>query len=171
MKKLQNILEDQFSKYKKIQVEDVYKLLYQSVFGAEHFICEKARQNFYKEFEKAKPERGMIFEKISPVFEIYRANIKAYKHYNGTKEELFSLFQETAKIKAGNPNVFKVLWEQFKKINDEKGYFPIKKISKFEKKYSIPEKLPVLHHSKKYRKANKPSYLIVNLQELLKDDD
>lgn len=171
MKNLQLILEEQFERYKKIQVQDVYKLLYQGVFGPEHFICEKTRQNFYEEFEKAKPEKGLIFEKISRVFEIYRVNIRAYKACEGTKEELFSLFQESANIKTGNPKLFKLLWDWFKKINDEKNYFPNKKIEKFEKEYSVPEQLPVLHHSKKYRKANKPSYIVINLQKMCKDDN
>jgi len=171
MKSLQLILEEQFERYKKIQVQDVYKLLYQGVFGPKHFICEKTRQNFYEEFEKAVPEKMIMFERVSPIFEIYRANIKPYKYYKGTKEELFSLLEESAQIKTGNPNVFKVLWEQFKKINYEKNYFPVKKVMKFEKKYSIPEQLPVLHHSKKYRKANKPSYIVINLQKLHEDDN
>ncbi len=171
MKNLQRILEKQFERYKKIQVQDVYKLLYQGVFGPEHFICEKTRQNLYEEFEKAKPERGVMFEKISPVFEIYKVDIKVYKHYKGTKEELFDLFQESANIKTGNQKVFQILWDNFKKINDEKDYFSYEEIEAFEKKYSIPEQLPVLHHSKKYRKANKPSYIVINLQKLHEDDD
>ncbi len=171
MKNLQKILDQQFERYKKIQVQDVYKLLYQGVFGPEHFICEKTRQNMYEEFEKAKPEKGIMFEKISRVFDIYRVNIRAYKAYNGTKEDLFSLFQESANIKTGNEKVFKLLWDWFKKINDEKDYFSYEEIEAFEKKYSIPEQLPVLHHSKKYRKANKPSYIIINLQKLCEDDN
>lgn len=171
MKELEKIIGKQFERYKKIEVQDIYKLLYQGVFGPEHFVCEKTRQNLYKEFENTKPERGIMFEKISPVFEIYRVNIRVYKHYKGSKEDLFSLFQESAKIKTGNQKLLEVLWEQFKKINEKRNYFSVKKIRKFEKKYSIPEMLPVLHHSKKYRKTNKPSYIIVNLQEMCKDDD
>jgi hypothetical protein len=171
MKNLQKILEEQFERYKKIQVQDVYKLLYQGVFGPEHFICEKTRQNLYEEFEKAIPEKTIMFERVSPIFEIYRTNIKPYKYYKGTKEELFSLLEESTKIKTGNPNVFKVIWGQFKKINDEKDYFSYEEIEAFEKKYSVPEQLPILHHSKKYRKANKPSYIIINLQKMCEDDN
>ncbi len=171
MKGLQLILEKQFGRYKKIQVQDVYKLLYQGVFGPEHFICEKTRQNMYEEFEKAKPEKGLMFEKVSPIFEIYRVNIRAYKACNGKKEDLFSMFQESANLKTGNQKVFQILWNNFKKINDENDYFSYEEIEAFEKKYSIPEQLPVLHHSKNYRKANKPSYIIINLQRLCEDDN
>ena len=171
MNKLQRIIERQFEKYRNVEVQDIYKTLYQGVFGPEHLICEKMRQNLYEEFEKAEPEMGMMFERISPVFEIYKVDIRLYKYYKGTKEDLFDMLQKSAGIKSGNPNVFRIIWEQFKKINDDKNYFPIKKITKFEKKYSIPEQLPVLHHSKKYRKANKPSYIVINLQGICKDDD
>lgn len=171
MKNLQIILEEQFSRYKKIQVQDVYKLLYQGVFGTGHAINENARESFYEEFKKATPKKGTAMEKISPVFEIYRINIEPYKFFNGEKEALFELFYESSKIKTGGMKVFEILWESFKKINKETRYFPSKKVEDFEKKYLSRGQLPVMHHSKKYRKANKPSYIVVNLQKLCEDDD
>lgn len=167
---LQKILEDQFRKYRNVQVQDVYKLLYQGTFGPEHAVNEKSGENLYEEFEKAKLNKTeSILERISPSFLIYRVNIRPYKFFGGSKEMLFEWFHESSKIKEVGTQGFLAFWAMFKKINKEENYFPAKELENFENKYIIgKKKLPVMSHSKQYKKANDPSYRVVNYRIILK---
>jgi len=160
---LQRILEAQFKMHKDVKVQDMYKLLYQGTFGSEHMLNEKSREIFYEEFEKAEPNKEEIMiERISPTFFLYRLNIRPYKFYNGEKETLFEWFYESSKIKEGRVQDFLTFWNVFKGINQEKNYFLPKEIQDFEKKYIEQKQIPVMHHSEQYKKANNPSYRVVN---------
>ena len=107
-----------------------------------------------------------FFERISPTFLLYRVNIRPYKASGGSKEVLFEWFYESSKIKEGEPQDILTFWKVFTMINKEKNYFSSKEIKNFENKY-MKNKLPVLHHSKQYKKSNNPSYRVVNCQLIL----
>lgn len=162
---LPNMLEEQFRTYQSIQIQDIYKLIYQGTFGCEHAVDEKSRKKLYKEFKKAKPNKEeKLIEIISPNFFIYRINIRPYKAHGGEKETLFEWFYESSKIKDGTIQNFFESWKTFELLNEQEHYFPTEKIKDFEEmlKKEYSEKLPVMHHSKQYRKANKPSYRVIN---------
>jgi len=170
MNSLPIILEEQFKLYKDIQVQDVYKLIYQGIFGCEHAVDEKSRERLYEEFEMAEPnEKEKVTEKISD-FLIYRINIRPYKALEGEKETLFEWFYESSKMKEGTIKEFLINWKVFRLVNEHKHYFLDKEIKDFEKiikqEYSKRKQLPLVHHSEEYRKANNPSYRVINYMAL-----
>ncbi|MBM3200546.1 hypothetical protein FJZ53_06410 [Candidatus Woesearchaeota archaeon] len=168
---LQRILEEQFKRYKDVQIQDVYKLLYQAAFGPEHMITDGTAKRFYEEFERTEPKEGLLVEWISPIDYTCRINLGPYKLQGGSKEALFEWFYESAISKKKSIASFNLMWNTFKELNKEFKYFKLKDVEKFEKKYLCQDPLPAVHHSKKYMKSNKPSYLVVDYQIMLDDFD
>lgn len=161
MKKLSKILEEQFNNYADIQVQDIYKLLYQANFGCEHAVDQNSRHWLHQEYDNTVPTNGReIIEMISPKDSIYRLNMAPYKYKGGDKDKLFDWFYRSSKIKTGTQYEFRLLWDEFKMINQKEKYFEDKKVLSFER--IIRYNLPIMHHSYDYRQANEPSYRVVN---------
>ena len=168
MSLLRKILKNQLKMYNNMNLQDVYKLLYQGTFGCEHSVDETSRELFYEEYEAAAEpkENEKLVELISPRYSIYRINIRPYKDHGMEKEILFEWFHESSKIQTGSIPIFLGYWkklkEEFLKIKN----IPEEELEKFEKiikeEYDQNNKLPIFHHSKEYNQVNNPNYRVVN---------
>lgn len=173
-KTLTDVLQTQFETHEDIQIGDAYKLLHQGVFGNGHIIDERSRGRVYSEFERAQPNKEeKMIELISPKFSIYRINIRPYKAHGGDKETLFEWFYESSKTKTGGIEDFFESWEELKKFlkqNKERNYLSIEEMESVEKVLKedwVPKNfLPAVSHTEQYRKANSPSYVVVNYEAL-----
>ena len=146
-------------------IQDVYKLLYQSVFGVAHILDNqnKAKKYLLHEFNSitASIEEPLI-EPISPDSKIVRINLRPFKAHHKKIDTLFQVMIISAhKIKGTLPG-FHIVWNKFKQaVHNKQLNFNESELIKFDKKIKL-ENYPPVHHSEKYKSANKPAYRVVN---------
>lgn len=141
---------------------DVYKLLYQGVFGVGHILGGDA-------FERLKAEAlslnlndypdEPLLEDASVDGSIVRVNLRPYISKGLSIEALYSaMVKSSAK---GDAKDFRLLWKAFRELVDSKKLgFDLAEISDLDKLINFEDIAPA-HHSKIYRETYKPSYRIV----------
>ena len=149
---------------KNFKVQDVYKLIYQGVFGVAHILDnpDLAYQYLKTEFALVKPAADEpIMENISVSGEIVRINLRPYKKAGGKISELFQIMVLSAEEINGSQKQFIWYWEDFKTaVFDGRLKFDKSELNLFDNKIK-QENYPAIHHSEAYRQANKPAYRVV----------
>ena len=156
-------LKEQIKLHPSMQMQDVIKMCYQAVFGADHMLSdiEKARQYFLQEYE-ATPACFSIplYEPISESF--CRINLAAWKARALEPEELFRLFVASASHNIpGTRFDLNNCAKSVEKII-AKGLLPFT-LEEWKSTYVAYKNngmLPV-HHSETYRQAEHPAYRLV----------
>lgn len=156
-------LKHQIELHPSMQMQDVVKMCYQAVFGAEHMLAdvEKARQYFYQEYEATPAAFSIpLYEPISEEF--CRINLAAWKARELDPDELFDLFAASAKhaILGTRTDLNNCAKSAEKLI--KKGLFPfsLEEWKEYYITYKNNGMLPV-HHSETYRQAEHPAYRLV----------
>lgn len=138
-----------------IQPRDVIKLCYQAARGAEHLLADQARARAYFDQEYAATPADAaqpLFEAISD--DVCRVNLAAWKAASLPAEWLFRMFAHTASVPMGGAELLEQYiaevaasalpgWEEALAAWKAAG-------------------MPAVHHSERYRAAEKPAYRIVN---------
>lgn len=149
---------------------DVYKLLYQGVFGVGHIVSEKALGYLLEESGRIdlKAHAGdPLLEPVNPDGSMVRVNLRQYIKAGGELERLYTVMIESAKHE-GDPVVFMSYWDQFKEMVSE-GLVEVTLGEVFELDLLIQgEGLKPRHHTEFYRQAYYPAYRVVQT-ELFKD--
>ena len=145
-------------------VADVYKLIYQSVFGVAHILekPEFAKQYLVSEIESVGgSDSEPLMENISVSGEIVRINLRPYKKSGRPVETLFEIMVKSAGEINGTQANFLKQWEAFKKaVKNGKLKFELQELEKSDREMKA-KNYPAVHHSEKYREANKPAYRVV----------
>ncbi len=158
------------NRYPQMNVQDIYKLLYQGAMGSEHF------QDTYKNFEEdlsaeweiAKPDDTIpIWENIRPDGQIIRFYLGPYKARDGQINQLLTLSYWTTTLYEGSQDNLKSSWETFEKICRDKkwGKFSLDEVEEFGR-WLRRNQFPPVHHSEIYRKTYQPAYRLL-LREFL----
>lgn len=164
-------LKQQIDLHPSIQMQDVVKMCYQAVFGAEHMLTdiEQARQYFYQEYEATPPSFSTpLYEPISEYF--CRINLAAWKARELSPDELFDLFAASANFHAlGTRTDLNNCAKSAEKLI-AKGMLPftLEEWRKYYVAYKNNGMQPV-HHSEAYRQAEQPAYRLVR-KDLLHTD-
>ncbi|MBS7631845.1 hypothetical protein KEJ47_09835 [Candidatus Bathyarchaeota archaeon] len=141
---------------------DVYKLLYQGVFGVGHILGEDA-------FERLKAEAlrlnlndysdEPLLEDVSVDGSIVRVNLRPYISKGLPIESLYSAMVKSSA--QGNAKEFRLLWNAFRELVDSKKLeFDLAEIADLDELTKF-EDIPPVRHSNIYREAYKPSYRVV----------
>ena len=143
-------LRKAYALHPSMQPQDVHKLCYQAVYGAEHLLLDidSAREYFNSEYERTDCHDGPLYEEISA--EVCRINLGAWKATGLKKEWLFNMFAASLREKKGSYDQFASYIEIAKKVLPRLDW----------KNYSVTDE--AVHHSDEYRNAEKPAYRIVN---------
>lgn len=157
-------LKEQLILHPSMQMQDVAKLCYQAIYGAEHLLCEpnRAKQWLHDEFEQTPATNEPIFENISDRY--CRINLGAWKAQGLDAERLFELFYQTASTKSDSNA------QDFEKQLNAVTAMTKSKLLPFCENAWIAflagyDRRP-LHHSTQYRNAEKPAYRVI-LRQLL----
>ena len=145
---LTDLIQYHRSIHENLEIADVYKLLYQGVFGPAHLLqnSEAAKAWLEREFTEVDPNSTEpLTEPVSLDGEIIRVNLRPFKMKGWLVEKLFQTMVLSARGTKGNRDDFLKLW-------DELIVFDIE-ISKND--------LPLIHHSQDYMEMNKPAYRVV----------
>lgn len=161
----ESILLEQLGLHPGFAVEDLYKLIYQAVFGLEHLLSDEkeARRALCEEFETlTQPLSGeKLLELIDPKGIIYRINLRPYKAKNGKSDRLFKVLLLSKRRVSGRREDFLSLWEEAKKLIKKLPLpFSLEDMKKLEFSF-LKGDLPIMHHSESYQRLNHPSYRLI----------
>ncbi len=148
-------LREQLKSYPEMEADDVLKIICQSSYGSAHALKNRAGayRRFRREFAEVNPEKGAIFEIISP--DICRVNMRAWKYAGMPEKWLFNMFIATAENFSGGDDIFQAYLLQAEKILAPEKYA---RLTESLRRHG--NNAP--HHSGKYRKLYTPSYRIVS---------
>lgn len=170
--KLVELIQQHQQIKKNFEIQDAYKLIYQSVFGIGHIIANPASARKYLEQEldaASAVDDESVIENISVSGDIVRLNLRPYIHRNGNIDVLFQAMLRSVEEISGNNEEFLALWNEFKQavFNGELN-FDSKELKIFDQKVKS-ENYPAMHHSAAYKEANQPAYRVLKrgIAELL----
>ena len=156
-------LKKQLELHPSMQMQDIIKMCYQSVFGVEHMLTdpEKAFKYFQQEYDATPANPSIpLYEPISENF--CRVNLAAWKFHNFSPTELFELFVASAKHNiSGNPADFDAFAKAAETLIATGVFsFSPEEWNEYYTLYKNNGMHPV-HHSDAYRQAEKPAYRLI----------
>lgn len=163
--KIRRLIEEHVARRPEAHAQDIFKLLYQGVFGVGHIISDKAWDILVEEADRInleEHEEEPLLEPCSPDGKMVRVNLRQYINAGGDLEKLFQAMKRS-EIK-GDPEVFLGYWEEFKQLVSEGAFnFPTVEIDALDDFISKNGPEP-RHHSEPYREAYYPAYRVVSRQ-------
>jgi hypothetical protein len=169
------LLVSHFRRYHLMEIQDVYKLFYQGVFGSAHALQSSTRTGFetvlQDEFERITEDKNQpLWESIHPEGKIVRVNLPAYKAHALDFSLLLTLCLWTAEIsekeKGGSENIANAFDTFYKLCKSRKipKFDPVN-VEKYQR-WLVENKFPVVHHSEAYRMKYDPHYRLVHREFL-----
>ena len=157
-----DILATHHRLYQILELRDIYKLLYQRVFGPEHSVDDlrAARERLYLEVIQL-PEGPVSTALIEPLSsELCRVNLQPFIQAGGDIGRLWKVFRQTVgDFQPGSLVDFQRDWSHFRNTSWAQRYAP-ELHEQFWQRMATAN-FPPLHHSRSYRKANAPHYRVV----------
>jgi len=152
----------------KMRAVDVYKLLYQGVFGVGHLFNEDTRRRLEAEARTLcldeHPEEPLI-EEVSPDGSMVRINLRTYLRRGLPLSRLFTAMEVSAPAK-GRAEEFLKAWGLFKElVSSGRLVFDNEEIEELGRDLEIEGCQP-RHHSEAYRRAYAPAYRVVKREVL-----
>ncbi len=146
--------------YPKLQEQDVFKYIFQSVFGCEHLLTDEstALEHIKREYEKSSKKKSPITEALDGQYcRIFLSCID-----EGLKPETLSrLFCLSAKREEnGKELLIKKLEVAKELVRDDKLPFDSKSFNKSLDEWRAQD-YPPIHHSDEFREDYHPSYRVV----------
>jgi hypothetical protein len=159
-----SILTKQISRYPRMQLQDLYKLIHQGALGSEHAVHDKegARKWLHRELQDLQngpPEP--IVDPIAPSGDIVRVNLRPYLHQGGDPDSLLETFIKTANEYRGSEEILRKNWAIARRMVS-KGRLPfhLNEMDEFLNDLER-EGFPAVHHSATYEEAYRPAYRVI----------
>ncbi len=163
------LIQDHLTRYPLMQVQDVYKMLYQGEFGVKHIIDnpEAARRYLDIELEQVNPDAYMfLWELITPDSSMIRVNLRSFKANQLDPDNLWEAMVKTAETVTGDSVRFVDYWQQVM-LAIEEGILPFHGQEAYVYLQTMTDHgLPVVHHSEIYREAYHPAYRVIAMDYL-----
>jgi hypothetical protein len=147
-----------------MQVQDVYKMLYQANFGVAHILTDTAevRRNLLDELSTMDTtiHGEQLIERISPTDEIVRINLRPFKRLQLDPEKLVAAMFLSASETKPDTEAFYHDWNEFVGLV-RFGFlkFPIKDLQEWNARVSAGNLEPA-HHSEQYMQLYEPAYRV-----------
>ena len=166
------IVRHHFEKYPSMEIEDLYKLVFQAAMGSEHAVPnrEAAQQWLERELETLTVVPQQPFsEPLSPGGDLVRVNLRSFATRGGDMEALLDAFIKTAEQVSASEEKLREHWADVEAMA-EAGEIPFGK-SELQELFAQMESrgFPAIHHSSTYRKQYEPAYRVVLLEYLRSD--
>lgn len=155
--------------YQNLEIQDIYKLLYQGVFGAEHLLTntETAKNRLFEEWDRQQADSSEeLVVPVSIAGRVVRLNLRRCKAKGINVFKVWRAFSLSSSHMAASLDEFKVLWRQFYELC-ELGLAPFN--AEHVRTYGEKAKadgFPARHHSTAYRNSNVPAYRVVLRSEI-----
>ena len=162
---LLRLLQGHLARRCDVQIQDVYKLLYQGIFGAEHILqdMDRARTFLEEEWERTAPNAAEVLtEPVSLLGDIIRVNISRCRFEGIRCSDLWLAFQRSNDA-VGRAEDLRKIWQEFGELCSF-GLLPFdnEDVMRFGRQ-TEQEGFPARHHStESHRKENFGWLLIRN---------
>ncbi len=165
----QKLITAQLQRYPAMQIQDLYKLVYQAALGNEHLMTDSAMVHDYliKELESLRPlgieasSAEPLLEEISPNGAVVRLNLRPFKARRGDDRVLFQAMMQTARTFQKSQDRLERYLSYLEQMADSGAIpFDAKAMQTFlgemrEKNY------PAVHHSGAYGEKYSPAYRVI----------
>ncbi|MFB0515836.1 MAG: hypothetical protein ACETWG_04420 [Candidatus Neomarinimicrobiota bacterium] len=164
------LLAGQLARYPQMQVQDLYKFIYQAALGSEHAVYDlpTARRQLARELATLRyaPITEPLSDTLSPDGRLVRIHLRPYLSRGGNPDALVAAFVRTASEFRGKTAVLKRYWSYAEAMakDDELPFTPGELKAFFAEMRS--QGFPAVHHSEPYRTAYHPAYRVI-LREYL----
>ncbi len=164
---VQELVRWHLAHHRNLQVQDVYKMLYQAVFGPGHVLAhpEEAFSALAEEFAHLKPDAGeLLLEPISPSGTALRLNLRPYKQRGGDLTALWQALLQSARGLSGSKEELLALWDQFAHcVRQGELPFAFAEVEEIDALLRAGG-VAAMHHSDAYRRANAPAYRVLTAE-------
>ena len=147
------------------RAQDIYKLLYQGVFGVGHIFSDRAWDILVEEAGRISLDEHLddpLFEPVSPDGSMVRVNLRQYINQGGDLGALYEVMKKSA-THTGDPDVFLGYWSIFKKLVSEEDLMVDAGEVKMLDELIERESVKPMHHTGAYREAYYPAYRVVQM--------
>jgi hypothetical protein len=181
---IQPIIEH-IESYPKLEWQDIYKFVFQGSCGWTHLLSNRNQeivvQYLNEELNLASKPRPneRLFDILNNKTDLCRINLRVWKNDNlGKLHELWNLMLKAEKSTPKSTKVFRENWKELVDLS-ENGFIVtsereeymvlqwIKVILRLTESIEKSSEMPLIHHSETYRTNYKPSYRLVNKNDLL----
>jgi hypothetical protein len=157
------VLAVHFQTYQAFTLQDVYKFIYQRVFGPEHSITNVAvaRERLYLEILQLPqtPSSIPLLDPLSPT--LCRVNLQPFMQRGSSVALLWKAFRRTAReFHSGTLEDVQRTWRWFVATPWAQHYAPAL-LEQFWQRLAT-DSFPAVHHSREYAMANAPHYRVVS---------
>lgn len=167
--RLQDLIQRQYRRYPMMQIEDVYKVIYQSIMGPAHLLHDekKAFTSLWEELANSPGKEKDLFVDISLDRKLVRVNLNVFTQLSGSAKKLFSAIQKTSLAITPDKEKLQKIWEIVGELVRDGEL----KVGEYAKWLAVTEKVrrnsfPPIEHSSLYRRIYTPSYRVI-LYDLL----
>ena len=164
-----SILTDQITRYPKLELQDLYKLIYQAAMGSEHAVSDTdmVHTSLERELEAlADGPAESVIENISPDSRLVRINLRPYFAAKGDRSALITAFVRTANEYKGSDCQLRRYWSYAERMAAD-GELPFTYAALEGFFAQMQEQgFPAVHHSTTYASAYHPAYRVI-VYELL----
>jgi len=147
-----------------MQIQDVYKLMYQAAMGSGHAVPDSEFVWAWLDRELREMGAGPdepLLDPISENGEIVRVHLRPYLASGGSVDKLLEAFVHTANDFVGKIDTLETNWDNAIR----NGFWPAPVMEEFITAMKA-QGYPAVHHSDHFRKSYKPAYRVV-LQKYL----
>jgi hypothetical protein len=155
------ILVHHVARYPRLEVQDLYKLIFQASFGSEHAVadCEAARGGLEREIRALlHGSDEPLVDPIAPDGRLVRINLRPYLAARGDLAALLRAFVRTARQYHGAEATLQRYWSIVEQLAAT-GLLPFARaeLQQFFAKMQA-QGFPAVHHSAAYTTAYHPAY-------------
>ncbi len=173
-KAYRQILALHATRYPRLQVQDLYKLVYQGALGSEHAATDATQARVWLEREVDGLMDGPqepIFEPISADGQVVRVNLRPYVAERSDMSALLEGFTRTAKEYKGTEGQLRRYWCYTERMAEEGALgLAANELKSFFEEMEA-HCFPTVHHSEVYKRAYQPAYRVVARQYLVLDSN
>ena len=167
---LLKLLQLHLSWYPRMELGDVYKLLYQGAMGPEHMVAtqQEFARRLEAEFAILTPSlEQRLLEPVRADQALFRLNLRPFKSRPEHSETLISLLLQTSKLVSGSKAELVETWTVFTQLckHGEMDAFQAEAVQQFSQ-WLKHEDYPTVHHSEAYRSNYIPAYRLIAAQFL-----
>jgi hypothetical protein len=163
----QRIIAHHVARYPRLQIQDLYKLVYQAAMGSEHAVRDIGAVERWLEQELMDLGEGPaepVEEEISPDGRIVRVNLRPYIATGGDVRALLAAFVRTGQEMRGSWKSIERYWEY---VQGMVGELPFEETELRNYIGRMKERgYPAVHHSEAYGRAYRPAYRVIGREYL-----
>ena len=160
----QSIISYHLDQYPGMEIEDVYKLVFQAAMGSEHAVVDKdqVEHRLKAEVETMMPQPDQsLIDPVSPDQQLIRVNLYPFTTRGGKLNRLADAFIETSR--AYQPSVANLItyWEWVVEMAGTDNFaFSPGDLGDYGALQQA-QQYPAVHHSPAYRRLHQPAYRVV----------